>query len=100
VSTASPHDVRLLRRMRNVTPAASRGARGRWTLRLWLPVSLLVILLAPLAVAVIPVLWLIAPLGRRDWAGPVFTIGAALLALHGARIDVRTPDTIVSLALF
>jgi hypothetical protein len=100
VTAVSPRDLRILGRMRDVTPAASRRRRQPWPLRLWLPVSLLFILLAPFAIAAIPVLWLIAPLGRRDWAGAVFTVGAALLALHGTRIDVRTTDLNLSIELF
>lgn len=100
MTPASPRDVRAFRHMRDVTPARARQPKRPWSLRLWLPVSVLFILLAPFAVAAIPVLWLIAPLGRRNWAGGVFTIGAALLALHGARIDIRTPDTTLSIELF
>lgn len=100
MTSASPRDARALRPMRDVTPAASRRPPRPWTLRLWLPVSILFVLLAPFAVAAIPVLWIVAPLGRRNWAGAVFTLGAALMALHDTRIDIRTPDTTLSIDLF
>jgi hypothetical protein len=100
MSSVSSRDIRILGRMRDVTPAATRRPRRPWSIRLWLPVSVLFILAAPFALAAIPVLWLAAPLGRRNWAPAVFAVGAALMALHGTRIDIRTSDITVSIALF
>jgi hypothetical protein len=99
MTIASSRSYHAARPMRNVTPAA-RSRRRPWAIRLWLPLSILFLLLAPFALLAIPVLWLAAPLGRRDWAGPVFAAGAVLLALHGTRIEVRTPDINLSLELF
>jgi hypothetical protein len=86
--------------MRDITAAGARRRKRPLRLRLWLPVSLLFLLLAPLAVASLPLLWLVAPLGRRNWAPALFSIGAAMLALHGTRIEIRAPDVNLSLELF
>ncbi len=34
------------------------------------------------------------------WAACALLIGALLVALHGLRIDIRTPDLTLSIALF
>ena len=99
MTLASSRSFRAVRPMRNVTPAAP-SRRRPWAISLWLPLSILFLLLAPFALLAIPVLWLAAPLGRRNWAGAVFATGAALMALHGTRIEIRTSDINLSLELF
>jgi hypothetical protein len=86
--------------MRNVTPAKAHAKRRPFTLRLWLPVSIPLLLLAPFAALALPVLWLVAPLGRRNWAPALFSIGAVLMALHGTRVEVRASHLNLSLELF
>ena len=100
MTTASSDDAFPLRPMRNITPARARPKRRPFILRLWLPVSILFLLLAPLAALALPVLWLVAPLGRRNWAPALFSIGAMLMALHGTRIEIRTSDANLTFELF
>lgn len=100
MNTASSDDVFPLRPMRNITPPKARPKRRPFTLRLWLPVSILFLLLAPFAALALPVLWLAAPLGRRNWAPALFSIGAVLMALHGTRIEVRASHVNLNLELF
>lgn len=98
MTAASSRDFGPYRPMRNITPARPR--RRPWSLRLWLPVTVLFLLLAPFALAAIPVLWAVAPMGRRNWGPAILTTGAALMALRGTRIEVRTSEINLSLELF
>lgn len=100
MTDASPHDLRALAPMRNITPTRPRKAKRPFTLRLWIPIAPLALLLSPFALLAIPVLALVGPLGRRNWTVAIFDIGAALLALHGTQVEIRTPDFHLSIDLF
>jgi len=81
--------------VRPVQPAAQPVTRRepprRFVLRLWLPLTLLFLLLAPFAILLIPFCYLAPPLRRMNCAAAVFALGAALLSLGGTDIDVDTP---------
>ena len=84
-----------------VRPAAQPHSRPpRVVLRLWLPMTLIFLLLAPLAILLIPLLYLAPPLRRMNCAAAVFTLGDALLALSGTVVDVDTPDALVRIRIF
>jgi hypothetical protein len=84
--------------IRPMGPPAARPQR--FVLRLWLPMTLVFLLLAPFAILLIPLLYLAPPFRRLNCAAVVFTLGAALLALSGTDVDVDTPDALVRIKIF
>ena len=70
-----------------------RDARGRVVIRLWLPLTLLWIVLAPFALVAAPALML-AP-GRPSPYRTVWAVGRLLLALSGTLIDVESPAAVI-----
>ncbi|HZZ90191.1 MAG TPA: hypothetical protein VFE13_17815 [Caulobacteraceae bacterium] len=79
--------------------AAPATRRGRFVLRLWLPLTPLWVLLAPFALLATPLLLAAPPLrGVRPFRA-AFGIGAALFALSGTVIDVQTPDAEIRLRI-
>jgi hypothetical protein len=72
----------------------------RTVVRLWLPSTLIFLLLAPFAVLLSPLLWFAPrPYGDRPFA-TVFGLGRVLLSLAGTVVDVETPDALVRIRLF
>ena len=72
----------------------TRPAR-RTVVRLWLPLTLLFLLLAPFAMLLIPLgYWVPRPRGLSP-ARLVFAFGAVLLSLGGTDIDIQTPSAVV-----
>jgi len=73
--------------------------RPQTVVRLWLPLTVIALLLAPFAVMAAPLLYLVP----RPWRGRplpvVLAIGRVLLALGGTEVDVRTRDAIVRLKI-
>ena len=70
---------------------AVTGAPATRSIRLWLPLTPLVLLLGPLVMVAAPLAALI-PAGRR--VNPVraaWSLGGLLLALSGTRVSVDTP---------
>ena len=86
-----------------VRPLPARTLRpvGRRTVvRLWLPLTLLFLLLAPFALLLAPLLYLAPrPYNVRPFA-TVATLGVALLSLGGTVVDVDTPDALVRIRVF
>ena len=87
-----------LRPLRPMEPGPVR--RDRVVVRLWLPLTLLFLLLAPFAL-------LLAPLGyfapRRLRVRPlaaVFAFGAVLLSLGGTDVEVDTPAARIQIKIF
>jgi len=91
----------------NRSPGAARRAgkdthrpgRGRTVIRLWLPLTLLFLLLAPFAVLLSPLIWLAPkPYGRHPFR-TVFAFGAVLLSLGGTDVDVDAPGARVQIKI-
>ncbi len=81
-------------------PPAPAIPERRTVIRLWLPITLLFLLLAPFAILLSPLLWLVPRnLCPRPITG-VFILGAMLLSLGGTSVDVETPDALVRIRLF
>lgn len=100
------HPLRAIRRFSLAAAEAPYPVRPRPTvkprfvLRLWLPMTLVLLLLAPFALLFAPLLYL-APRPYRDRPfATVLGVGALLLSLGGAMVDVDTPDTRVSIRIF
>jgi hypothetical protein len=73
----------------------------RTVIRLWLPLSLLFLLLAPLAILLSPLLYFAPPNVRPSRPlVSVFVLGRALLALSGTDVDVDTRDARIRIRIF
>ena len=82
-----------------LTPAAPR--RKTASVRLWLPLTPLFLLLAPFALILAPLFWLAPSRARpRNPYALVLVLGRLLLSLGGTVVDVDTPDTLVRLRIF
>lgn len=81
-------------------PARLRAPhKRRFVLRLWLPVSLLALLLAPLALVALP---LLAVVLRPRHVSPVAALCATvavLFALSGTLVEVEAPEALIRLRL-
>lgn len=79
-------------------PTAPR--HDRVVVRLWLPLTLIFLLLSPFAIVLSPLLYL-APrgYGHRPLA-MVLGVGALLLSLGGTVVDVDTPEALVRIRVF
>jgi len=74
--------------------------RSRTVVRLWLPATLLFLLLAPFALLLAPLFYFAPrPYNVRPFA-TVFGLGRVLLSLSGTVVDVDTPDALVRIRLF
>ena len=81
---------------------SAAGAAPPRTVRLWLwlPLTPLFWLLAPLALILAPLSWLAPPRVRpRNPYALVLVLGRLLLSLGGTVVDVDTPDTLVRLRI-
>ncbi|MBW8816303.1 MAG: hypothetical protein JF588_23030 [Caulobacterales bacterium] len=67
---------------------------------LWLPTTVLFALLAPFALMLLPLLYLVPRRFLPDPAGALFGLGRLLLSLSGMRVEVDTPAAYVRLRLF
>ena len=74
------------------------GPPRRLVLRLWLPLTPVLLLLAPLPILAIPLLYLL-PVRRVNWAAAIFAIGDTLLALGGTDLLVDTRQAHVRLKI-
>ena len=72
----------------------------RTVVRLWLPSTLIFLLLAPFALLLSPLLYFAPPpYGGRPFA-MVLGFGQVLPSLGGTVVDVETPDALVRIRLF
>ena len=88
---------------RTQAPAArlqERPEPRRAVVRLWLPLTPLFLLLAPIPILTIPLLYLAPPLRGMNCAAAVFRLGDALLALSGTDSHVDTSDALVRIRIF
>lgn len=98
-STPRPAPARQRGAVRPYHPAGAPPQR-RTVVRLWLPSTLLFLLLAPFALLLAPFLyWIPSPYCARPFA-TVWSVGAVLLSLSGTVVDVDTPDALVRIRLF
>jgi hypothetical protein len=68
--------------------------------RLWLPLTLLFLLLAPFALLLAPLLYFAPrPYNVRPFA-TVAALGVVLLSLSGTVVDLDTPDALVRIRIF
>ena len=73
---------------------------GRTVVRLWIPSTLIFLVLAPFALLLTPFLYFVP---RRYGIAPlaaVLGVGVLLLSLGGTDVDVDTPDARVRIRLF
>jgi len=79
---------------------AQVSPRRRTVVRLWLPMTLIFLILAPFAILLSPLLyWVPQPYCQRPFA-TVFGVGALLLSLGGTVVEVDTPDALVRIRIF
>lgn len=80
-------------------PSEVRPARRRAVVRLWVPATLIFLLLAPFALLLAPLIYLAPrPYRVRPFAA-VFGLGHLLLSLGGAVIDIDAPDALVRIRI-
>jgi hypothetical protein len=77
----------------------ARPVRPPTVVRLWLPLTVLFLLLAPFALLLTPLLYFVPRPWRLSPLATVLAVGGLLLALGGTDIDIRTHDAIVRLKI-
>lgn len=81
-------------------PLQPAPPKRRVVVRLWLPTTLLFLVLAPFALLLAPLIYLApSPYGNRPFA-TVIGIGQVLLSLGGTVVEVDTPDALVRIYVF
>ena len=91
-------EVRAADRPGGARPVA-HAERPPTMVRLWLPLTVLFLLLAPFALLLSPLLYFVPRPWRLSPLATVLAVGAFLLALGGTDIEVRTHDAIVRLKI-
>jgi hypothetical protein len=85
---------------RPAAPAWPQPPARRVVVRLWLPMTVIFLLLAPFAILLSPLIWFAPPpYGSRPFA-TVMGVGRLLLSLGGTVVDVDTPDALVRIKIF
>jgi len=79
--------------------AAAPGPPRRTVVRLWLPLTPILWLLAPVPLLLAPLGYLVPPRMRPDPFFLVFAMGELLLALRGTEVLVDTADAYVRLKI-
>lgn len=83
-----------------VQAAPARPVSSRTVVRLWLPLTLLFLVLAPFALLLAPLLYFAPrPYNVRPFA-TVAALGVVLLSLSGTVVDVDTPEALVRIRIF
>jgi hypothetical protein len=92
--------------VRHATPVRSwpdpapAPPQRRVVVRLWLPMTVIFLLLAPFALFLAPLLYFAPrPYGDRPFA-IVLGVGRVLLSLGGTVVHVDTPEALVSIRIF
>jgi hypothetical protein len=79
---------------------AARRPQRRVVVRLWLPMTLIFLLLAPFALLLAPFVWFAPPpYGERPFA-TVLGIGRLLLSLGGTVVEVEAPEALIHIRVF
>lgn len=86
--------------MSPASPVVLTPRRSRRVVRLWLPLSVLFLLLAPLALLAIPFLYLAPRPAGLSPAAAVIGLGRVLLSLRGTDVDVQTAEALVRVRIF
>ena len=68
--------------------------------RLWLPLTVIFLLLAPFAFLLIPILGLVPPARPFARVATIIGLGRLLLSLGGTEVDVHAPAAIVRIRIF
>jgi hypothetical protein len=92
----SPQPVQPPAQLHVLPPVQPRRAV---VVRLWLPATLIFLILAPFAFLLAPLLYCVPRYGARPFA-TVLGVGRVLLSLSGTDVDVETPDALVRIRLF
>ena len=102
-------EARAAQTRRTVAPARPTGrACAGWpqppakrvVVRLWLPMTLIFLLLAPFALLLAPLICFAPRPYRHRPLATVLGVGALLLSLGGTVVDVDTPDALVRIKIF
>jgi hypothetical protein len=100
--------VRTRRALAPATPAAAPARLQphpplqprRTVVRLWLPMTLIFLLLSPFAILLAPLIYFgPRPYGDRPFA-TVMGVGRLLMSLGGTVVDIDTPDALVRIKIF
>ena len=86
-------------RAKPTRPLQTEPVQKRVVVRLWLPTTLIFLLLAPFAILLAPLLYFAPTYGSRPFA-TVFGIGQVLLSLSGTVVEVDTPEALVHIRVF
>jgi len=82
------------------TPVQPVAPKSRVVIRLWLPTTLIFLLLAPFALLLAPLLCFAPrPYNARPFA-TVLVLGQALLSLGGTVVEVDAPDALIHIRAF
>ena len=82
-----------------VRPLAVRPAPRRTVVRLWVPATLVFLLLAPFAFLLAPLIYLAPRPYRVSPLATVLGLGQLLLSLGGTVVDVDAPDALVRIRI-
>jgi hypothetical protein len=85
---------------RPVAPVQSQRPARRVVVRLWLPTTLLFLLLAPFALLLAPLGYFAPPPYNRRPLAAVLGVGALLLSLGGTVVDVDAREALIRIRLF
>ncbi len=92
--------LRSLARRDHGSPRAAASPRRRASIGLWAPLTPLAVVLSPLALAMIPILELVARRRGFHPARAVLALGAVLMALSGTIIEVDSPQVRIRIRIF
>ena len=81
-------------------PRPARAMRPRTVVRLWLPMTVIFLLLAPFAFLLAPLIYFAPQPYRTRPLAAVLGVGQLLLSLGGTVVDVDTPDALVRIRIF
>ena len=81
-------------------PTQPASPARRVVVRLWLPTTLIFLLLAPFALLLAPLIYLAPQPYRTRPLATVFGVGRVLLSLGGTVVHVDTPEALVSIRVF
>lgn len=81
-------------------PPQAHISPRRPVVRLWLPMTLIFLVLSPFAILLSPLLYLVPRAYCERPLAAVIGVGALLLSLGGTVVEVDTPDALVRIRIF